>query len=476
MIKAVQIVGLVTAALYTHACANNQAAPDVNNNSKDTIQESRTTVRDSFAIGKIIDSIVCTDDPSQSYALYMPENSKVPAKKHSAAVVYFFDPHGSGVLPLRKYKALADAYGFILIGSNNSKNGNSWQQTQAIWQTLYSDTKKHVNITNSRMYTAGFSGGAKVAGYVALHNSEIRGVIANGAGLPDGTPAGNFNFTFTAIAGEGDMNMTDLVAVTNEFDQTQTRHRLLFFEGKHEWAPEKTMSTAFAAIQLDAMAQHLIPKDDAFINQYIAKSKQTIAGYEKTNKPVKAAMECSVAISMLNGVTNETNWFRQKQGTIISTREYRNQMHHQEQLLIVERLTKEEYMKHFQQGDINYWTKTISDLHTKAKATSAEGAMYKRLLAYLSLAFYSFSNQLINANQNNDARYTVELYKLADPTNSEAWYFSAILHARNNDAAATEKDLLKAVENGFSDKGRLQQQPEFQILSSRLTKIEQGMK
>jgi hypothetical protein len=94
----------------------------------------------------------------------------------------------------------------------------------------------------------------------------------------------------------------------------------------------------------------------------------------------------------------------------------------------------------------------------------------------LSLAFYSFSNQLINANQNNDARYTVELYKLADPTNSEAWYFSAILHARNNDAAATEKDLLKAVENSFSDKGRLQQQPEFQILSSRLTKIEQGMK
>jgi hypothetical protein len=134
-------------------------------------------------------------------------------------------------------------------------------------------------------------------------------------------------------------------------------------------------------------------------------------------------------------------------------------------------------MQQFQQGDMNYWTKTINDLNAKANSATAEGAMYQRLLAWLSLAFYSFSNQLINANQNNDARYTVELYKLADPTNSEAWYFSALLNARNNDAASTEKDLLKAVENGFNDKYRLQQQPEFKNLQGlNFSNVEHGMK
>ena len=474
MIKTVQIIGLVTVALYTHACANNnQPVPVAHNNNKDTIQQSRASVRDSFTAGKIIDTVICTNDPSQSFALYIP----VKSNKQPPAVVYFFDPHAAGSLPVRKYKALADAYGFILIGSNNSKNGNSLQQAEAIWQTLYNDTKKRLFINNNRIYTAGFSGGAKVAGYVALHHSEIKGVIANGAGLPDQTPAGNFNFTFTAITGEGDMNMTDLVAITNDLDKTQTRHRLLFFNGKHEWAPEKTMNRAFAGWQLDAMEQHLIAKDEAFISSFVAKSKQTVAEYEKANTPVKAAMECKVAINLLSGLTNETNWFQQKQTAITNSATYRQQSLAQQQLLTTEQQIKGRYMQQFQQGDMNYWTKTINDLNAKAKTATAEGAMYQRLLAWLSLAFYSFSNQLINSNQNNDARYTVGLYKLADPTNSEAWYFSAILNARNNDAAATEKDLLKAVENGFNDKNRLQQQPEFQNLKGlNFSKVEHGMK
>ena len=94
--------------------------------------------------------------------------------------------------------------------------------------------------------------------------------------------------------------------------------------------------------------------------------------------------------------------------------------------------------------------------------------MYQRLLAYLSLAFYSISNQLINANENKQAEYFVALYKKADPTNSEAWYFSAVLDARNNDAASTRSDLLQAVSNGFDDKDRMRQQPEFIQLSAQI--------
>jgi hypothetical protein len=90
--------------------------------------------------------------------------------------------------------------------------------------------------------------------------------------------------------------------------------------------------------------------------------------------------------------------------------------------------------------------------------------MNQRLLAYLSLAFYSISNQFINQNQNDGANYFVTLYKMADPGNSEAWYFSAILNARNNKTKAAHDDLLKAVAHGFHDKQRLEQQAEFQML------------
>ena len=104
--------------------------------------------------------------------------------------------------------------------------------------------------------------------------------------------------------------------------------------------------------------------------------------------------------------------------------------------------------------------------------------MYQRLLAYLSLAFYSISNQLINGNQNEGARHFVELYKKADPTNSEAWYFSAILDAREGNGRAATGDLLTAVDAGFNDKGRLRQQQEFQRLGGQidLARVESRMR
>jgi len=103
--------------------------------------------------------------------------------------------------------------------------------------------------------------------------------------------------------------------------------------------------------------------------------------------------------------------------------------------------------------------------------------MYQRLLAYLSLAFYSISNQLINGNQNEAARHFVELYKMADPTNSEAWYFSAILDAREGNVHSAMEDLLSAVSHGFNDRNRLRQQPEFRRLPQQidLARIESRM-
>jgi pimeloyl-ACP methyl ester carboxylesterase len=471
--KLTQFLCLLIAALYTQACANNNAAGgDSNTNVKDTMVATHPALPDSFALGKVIDSVICSADPTQSYALYLPATKN----KRALPVIYFFDPHASGSLPLHKYKALADAYDFILIGSNNSKNGNDWQHTETIWQTLFDDTRKRLTLDQQRLYTAGFSGGAKVAGYVALQHPEIKGVIANGAGLPDGTPAGNYSFSFTALAGEGDMNMTELIAISTAFDKTQTRHRIILFNGKHEWAPVKSMTIAMLGLQFDAMFNKLLPLNDTLINAYVNQSKNTVAAYTKANNLVKAAAECALSFNLLQGLTNEVNWFTKKSASLTDNAAYQQQKQAQQHLLETEQSIKAQYMQQFQQGDLNYWTKTINDLQTKAKAVTAEGAMYQRLLAYLSLAFYSYSNQLINGNQNDAAEYFVTLYKMADPTNSEAWYFSAVLHARKNEVPAVENDLLKAAACGFTDKARLHQQPEFRNGRLNYAKIEHGMK
>lgn len=468
-------IKLIVLSFCTIACVNHKH-DEVAKNSND-IDSSiiiRTSLNDTFASGKIIPKVLCKKDPSQSYSLYIPLENK----NETLAIIYFFDPHGDGSLPLVKYKTLADEYHFILVGSNNSKNGNDLATSENIWNILSDDVQRRLAINTNRFYTCGFSGGAKVATYFALNHPEIKGVIANGAGLPDITRTGNFRFSFTAVAGYGDMNMTDLVAINNELAKTQTRHRIIFFDGIHEWAPENTMRIAFAGLQFDAMREKLIAVNDVFINNYITQSKNKILTFSKVNHYLDAERESELSMNMLEGLSKEVNWFIEKDTLIKNNPVYKKQWQANENLFATEQNIKAVYEQQFQQGDIDYWTKTIEELQLKAKAKTAGGEMNQRLLAYLSLAFYTISNELIVAGKNDEAAYFVTIYKKVDPTNSEAWYFSAILDSRSKNAEAAELDLLEAVKKGFSDKSRLIQQPEFQKPSAHidLSQIESKMK
>lgn len=431
-----------------------------NNKLADT--NTSASVADSIISGKVIAQVPCKSNPAQSYALYIPtgmQNKVLP-------VVYFFDPHAAGALPLNKYKALADRYQFILIGSNNSKNGTQIAAIENIWQAIVADTKSRLHIDTIRMYVCGFSGGAKTASSIALAHREIRGVIAGGAALPDGTVAGNFPFSFTTIAGEGDLNMTDLISTDNDFDKTSTVHRIIFFNGIHEWSPESTMDIAFAGWQFDAMRNKRIAKNDSAIAIFVNNSKNVIDDFVNINDLIHAEAACTLAVAMLEGLSNEVSWFKKKDASIKNSTAFQSQLKDRQTLLRQEETTKSIYMQQFQQGDFNYWTNTINDLQTKSKANTPAGAMNQRLLAYLSLSFYSITNHFIQASQDDQAEHFDNLYKLADSTNSEAWYFSALINTRKNNLKVAKSDLLKAVNLGFADKERLLNQVEFQVVAN----------
>lgn len=420
------------------------------------------SVADSIVSGKVIPQVSCKSNPAQSYALYIPtgmQNKALP-------VVYFFDPHAEGALPLDKYKALADRYQFILVGSNNSKNGTQIAAIENIWRAIVVDTKIRLHIDTNRMYVCGFSGGAKTASSIALAHPEIKGVIAGGAALPDGTVAGSFPFSFTTIAGEGDLNMTDLISTNDDFDKTSTLHRIIFFNGIHEWAPESTMDIAFTGWQFDAMRNKSIVENDSAIATYVSNSKKVIDGFINANDLIHAEAACTLSVALLKGLSNEVRWFKQKDALIKNSTAFQNQWKERKALLRQEETTKSIYMQQFQQGDLTYWTSTINDLQTKSKANTSAGAMNQRLLAYLSLSFYSITNHFIQASQDDQAEHFDNLYKLADSTNSEAWYFSALINTRKNNLPGAKSDLLKAIDLGFADKERLLSQVEFQVIAN----------
>src|SRR5262245_33774455 len=105
--------------------------------------------------GKVNERVVCLKDASQSYALYLPPNY---APDRQWPILYAFDPGARGVRPVERFKDAAERYGYIVVGSNNSRNGPGVPLTEII-RALFDDTQARFPIDQKRVYTTGFSGG-----------------------------------------------------------------------------------------------------------------------------------------------------------------------------------------------------------------------------------------------------------------------------------------------------------------------------
>ena len=316
--KANYFLFFILVSFYAIACGGSNQNKNAN---IDSSLIKRVDVLSILPEDSVMSKVVCASDPSMSYALYIPsskDNTPLP-------VVYFFDPHGDGLLPVKKYKSLADSFHFILAGSNNSKNGNNLDDAGNIFTAMKDDLAKRTKVNPNRMYLCGFSGGAKVAAYLALHFPEIKGIIANGAGLEDITHAGDFTFSYTAIAGEGDLNMTDLAAIDNLLDKTTTRHHIIYFDGIHEWAPESTMAIAFEGWQLDAMRDHVIPADTLFIHQFARQLKEIVNNKMKQDQLIQAQQNNKLGVALLQGFPDAQNWFLQKENSIAQSNLFQQQ-------------------------------------------------------------------------------------------------------------------------------------------------------
>jgi len=69
--------------------------------------------------GVVHGSVPVVADPTNSYALYLPANYS-PEKRWPLVLV--FDPFARGEVSVKLFHEAAERYGFIVVGSNNSRN------------------------------------------------------------------------------------------------------------------------------------------------------------------------------------------------------------------------------------------------------------------------------------------------------------------------------------------------------------------
>ena len=450
------------------------------------------TQTESIPRGQVVERIEALSDSSQSYALYLPSNY-TPNRKWP--VLYAFDPGARGRVPVERFKEAAEKYGWIVIGSNNSRNG-PWDLAVNAWNTMQIDTHKRFTIDDERMYATGFSGGARAAIRVAVGCKCLAGVVANGAGFPtDLAPSPPMHFVFFGATGVDDFNYPELKSLEEPLTKAGISHRIQTFEGRHEWPPVSVATAAVEWMELHAIKAGKRPRDDGFVNamwqqllneaRTLEESKKYSEAYQlyfdlaESFKGLRDVAEIETKINQLGDSREVKAAIREEQGQIRKQRELESRLNS----LIAGRDGGASVNPSEEGFDsANLLPKILNDLRKQSKAAedSTQRRIARRVLDGLFVGLVEQGIGLLQTEKNYSE--SIKPLKLAievNPDRPGAYFYLAWAYAANRDKKKSLQSLNTAVEKGFSDAAMIaatkafdsiRNDPEYQQIMARLKK------
>jgi tetratricopeptide (TPR) repeat protein len=254
--------------------------------------------------GVVIPKVVCSGQPEQSYALYLPKHY---APDRRWPVVYVFDPGTRGKIPLEIMKDAAERSGFIVAGSNNSRNG-PWKLESEAAQAMMKDVQTRLAIDSPNSYFAGFSGGARVSATIAQLCQCAAGVLLSGAGFrTTSPPSREAKFPVFSAVGTYDFNFPEMVQLDAQLESLGLPHYFRQFDGPHQWAPAPVMDEAFAWFRLLAMKEGREPRDDGFVAGQKQLAEERARALETSGDLYSAWKEYRQAVNTFSGLTDTTS-------------------------------------------------------------------------------------------------------------------------------------------------------------------------
>jgi dienelactone hydrolase len=456
----------ILTALMLWGCHGNPKASSADNSGQsavDTLKHSHTDLKP-LDKGIVIDSVHCSDMPAQVYAVYLPSNYS-SAKKWP--IIYFFDPHGAGNLPLNLYKSLAEKYGYIIAGTYGSKNGMSMDASGAAADAFMKDTRQRLSIDNARLYTFGFSGGARVACSLAL-GGGITGVVACGGGFPQNQAQINQPFSLISFVGERDFNYIELKELDKQLDNSALTHQLIVFHGKHQWPPLSDIEQAFQWMDVNAMRAKTMPVNDSIVKSVQQEFLKELDKKVSQDKEIHEYFVYKKMLNFLRGLAN-TDTYTAKLDVIQKSDKLAKYLKDDYTDELEEARIQKEYLDDLSNKNAAWWQDKIKEMRgiIAKDSTLPVATQCQRLLSFLSLEMYMGASHSFNSTDDAATAYFLELYTLVDPTNPEHSYLFASMYGRENNPDKALSSLRDAVRLGFNDLRRMQADPNFSALKDK---------
>ena len=261
-----------------------------------------TSAAQELATGVVHEKVICQQNATQSYALYLPRGYS-PNRRWP--ILYGFDPFARGTVPIELMKEAAERAGFIVAVSNNSCNG-PFQDSITAAQAMWADTHRRFSIDDKQSYATGLSGGARVATTLGqLCGNCLAGVVAQGAGFhPNWPPSEKTQFVLFSTAGNVDFNYMEMVELDQKLEKLRIPHRLRVFAGGHQYAPTEIWDEAFSWLKLQAMRRGLQSRDAGFIGQQLKAGMDRAAALESRGDLADALREYQTLAADFEGLAD----------------------------------------------------------------------------------------------------------------------------------------------------------------------------
>jgi hypothetical protein len=393
------------------------------------------------------------------FSVFEPEGSPGPS---GFPAIIFLDAHAKGNLPVLLYHELAEKYGFLLIGSNEIKNGMPGQEVVTSFDRLLKTTKNDYPVNKNRIYLMGFSGGARLGLAFAEAYPEISALVACGAGIQVGVNAPEPTFSFLGMVGNEDFNMIEIINTDRLLNREGFNHAMIIFDGDHNWPPPPVAEEAFQWLDLMAMKDKSKTIDQPEMKSIENWYMQKINSLYEADRIFDSFEVAKRAMEVLDGLTDVSN-FRSLTEELRKNPVYNEQLTEMVKTMQMEMGLQNNYMQAFNEKDINWWNSEIQKLNIET-VPHTEQLMQKRLLAYLGIMAYMMSDRAVNEKDTRGSEKYLEIYRLLEPTNPEHIYLEAKRRMALNEQTKALEYLRLAVVLGFNDRDRLYNDPVFSSL------------
>ena len=381
-----------------------------------------------------------------------------------APVVFFADPAAAGSLPVRLYGSLSEKYGLILAGSNLSKNGQPANENARHLAAMVVDVAARSAIDKNRMCLAGFSGGSRVASFVALQTGQFQTVIAAGAGMmnPEKTTAARFYYI--GMVGRKDFNYQEMLQQHNQFAHTGLHNDLIIFGGPHEWPPSEAMDKALALMTMESM--HGMGEQEVSLTEkeYRHTLLNDLARLKNEKRFTELKILYDQGIRNAAGLSRESKWQDAYEAVLKSVpyKEAEERFGRKERM---ERNLMTQYGALLGEKDAGWWVQEMKMLDAKANNPGQAAEMYSRIIAYVRLAAYMHCDRYVRSNEHEAAHRLLNVYEAVDPLNPEAAYLKAVVFARQGLVSESVKLLGKSARLGHKKSMGWKEDPEFNRIS-----------